>query len=176
MNVFVAGVHGVGKTYLCQRAGASLGITHASASKLIREQLALPAWNANKLVSDIEGNQRALVAAIERYADEKKEILLDGHFLLRDESGRLTEISSEVFASLNLAGVVLLEKDLEVIRRQVADRDGHEPEAEPLLEAIRAEKHRAQEVCSQLALPLAILNDPGEKEFAEVISGLFKRR
>lgn len=176
MNVFVAGVHGVGKTYMCERAGALLGVTHASASKLIREQLALPAWNTNKLVSDIQGNQRALIAAIQRYGDEQRVILLDGHFLLRDASGKLTEIPNDVFASLNLAGVVLLEKELEAIRRQIAVRDGYEPDAAPLLEAMQAERHRAQEVCSKLALPLEILNHPSEQEFSDVISGFFRLR
>jgi adenylate kinase len=174
MNVFVAGVHGVGKSYLCERAGALLGIIHASASKLIREQLALPAWNTNKLVADIQGNQRALIAAIQRYASEQSSILLDGHFVLRDASGKLTEIPDDVFSSLNLAGVVLLEKDLETIRRQVAARDGHAPDAGPLLEAMSAERRRAQEVCNKLALPLEILNDPSGEEFCDVISCFLK--
>jgi adenylate kinase len=176
MNVFVAGVHGVGKTYMCERAGALLGVIHASASKLIREQLALPVWNTNKLVSDIQGNQRALIAAIQRYGDEQRVILLDGHFLLRDASGKLTETPIDVFASLNLAGVVLLEKELEAIRRQIAARDGYEPDAAPLLDAMQAERHRAQQVCSELVLPLEILNHPSEQEFADVISGFFRLR
>ncbi|MGQ3003530.1 MAG: ATP-binding protein [Hydrogenophaga sp.] len=174
MNVFVAGVHGVGKSYLCEKAAPLLGITHASASKLIREQLALPAWNTNKLVTDIQGNQRALIAAIQRYSDEQSAILLDGHFLLRDASGQLTEIPDDVFSSLNLAGVVVLEKELEVIRRQVAARDGHSPDAEPLLEAMLSERRRAEDVCNKLALPLEILNDPKAEEFGDVISRFLK--
>ena len=35
--IFVAGIHGVGKTYLCQRLKESMGVDHFSASQLISE-------------------------------------------------------------------------------------------------------------------------------------------
>lgn len=167
MNVFVAGVHGVGKTYLCEHAVKSHGFTHASASKLIKEQLALPEWNTDKLVSDIDGNQRALIAAIQRYAKASTPILLDGHFLLRDHAGELTEIKTDVFASLNLSGVILLEKDPQIIRQQIAGRDGRDQSVESLKEAMEVERSRAEVVCKELGLPLNVLQVPTEHAFAE---------
>jgi adenylate kinase len=41
MNIFVAGVHGVGKTYLASRLPPLMS---TSASKLIREELATANW------------------------------------------------------------------------------------------------------------------------------------
>lgn len=175
MNVFVAGVHGVGKTYLCEIAAASHGFTHASASKLIKEQLALPEWNANKLVTDIDGNQRALIAAIQRYAEAKTSILLDGHFLLRDSAGELTEINTNVFASLNLSGVILLEKDAKTIRQQIASRDGRDQSLDSLKDAMEVERYRAETVCKELGLPMTVLRSPTEQGFAQVAHDYFSK-
>ena len=38
MTIFVAGIHGVGKTFLAQPAAARLGMRYATASQLIREE------------------------------------------------------------------------------------------------------------------------------------------
>ncbi|MFN3734606.1 ATP-binding protein [Comamonas testosteroni] len=176
MNVFVAGVHGVGKTYMCERVVASHGFTHASASRLIREQLALPEWRADKLVADIDGNQRALIAAIERYERANTPILLDGHFLLKDRAGVLKEISTDVFAALNLGGVILLEKDPEEIRLQIAGRDDRDQPVEHLKRAMELEKARAVVVCTELGLPLKKLKSPTEIEFAQTALRLFANK
>ena len=175
MNIFVAGVHGVGKTYLCQHAVSSHGFTHASASKLIKEQLALPEWNANKLVSDIDGNQLALIAAIQRYAKANTPILLDGHFLLRNSADELTEIKTDVFASLNLSGVILLENDPQIIRQQIADRDGLDQSLDALQTAMDSERSRAEVVCKELGLPLNILRAPTEQAFAQAAQDYFSK-
>lgn len=175
MNVFVAGVHGVGKTYICERAVASLGFNHASASQLIKEQLSLPEWSTDKLVSDIDGNQRALIAAIQRYSQAKTPILLDGHFLLRDRTGALTEIGSDVFAALNLSGVILLEKDPQTIRLQIASRDDRDQSVESLMSSMEVERSRAEVVCKELGLPLIILSTPTELGFAQAALDLFSK-
>lgn len=44
MNIFVAGVHGVGKTFLASQLPKALGLMQTSASKLIKEERALPDW------------------------------------------------------------------------------------------------------------------------------------
>lgn len=175
MNVFVAGVHGVGKTYLCEHAVKSRGFTHASASKLIKEQLALPEWKTDKLVSDIDGNQRALIAAIQRYAKAGLPILLDRHFLLRNQVGDLTEIKTEVFASLNLSGVILLEKNPQIIRQQIAGRDGRDQSLESINDAMEVERSRAEVVCKELGLPLSVLQAPTEHAFADAAQDYFSR-
>ena len=120
-----------------------------------------------KNLSDIDGNQRALIAAIQRYAKASTPILLDGHFLLRDHAGELTEIKTDVFASLNLSGVILLEKDPQIIRQQIAGRDGRDQSVESLKEAMEVERSRAEVVCKELGLPLNVLQVPTEHAFAE---------
>ena len=64
MIVFVGGIHGVGKTYLGEPVAKTLGVRHATASQLIREERGLQSWGSDKRVSDINDNQRALVSAM----------------------------------------------------------------------------------------------------------------
>ena len=44
MVIFLAGVHGVGKTFLGKPVAESLGFKHATASDLIREELGGQSW------------------------------------------------------------------------------------------------------------------------------------
>lgn len=92
MNIFVAGVHGVGKTYLASRLPSTLGLIHTSASKLIKEERAMPSWGVDKRVSDVDANQIALAAAVKRHNDAGVQLLLDGHFVLLNNNGRLSAL------------------------------------------------------------------------------------
>ena len=107
MNIFVAGVHGVGKTFLTSRLPADLGLRHTSASKLIKEEATLQTWGVDKRVGDIEGNQLALTAAVRRHNTAGERLLLDGHFVLLDTVGNFVEIPVEVFRALQFQAVVL---------------------------------------------------------------------
>ena len=88
MNVFVAGIHGVGKTYVAGRLPPSYGLLHTSASKLIREERALPEWNTDKRVADVDENQVALASAVARYNGKGGRLLLDGHFILLNNKAK----------------------------------------------------------------------------------------
>jgi adenylate kinase len=173
MNVFVAGIHGVGKTYLCERVSLGQAFKHASASKLIREQLAIPEWNSDKKVADIEGNQRALIAAIKRHSEAGTQLLLDGHFLLRDSQGELTKIPEDVFAALAFGGVILLERHPDVIRRQIERRDGRFVDVESLGAELLAEREQAVTVCRSLGIRLEIMVGPTVEEFSATVARMF---
>ena len=84
MNVFVAGVQGVGKTHLSSRIPASLGLTHTSASKLIKEERAMLTWGTDVRVSEVDANQAALSTEVSRHNSAGFHLLLDGHFVLLD--------------------------------------------------------------------------------------------
>jgi len=65
--IFVAGIHGVGKTYLCQSLKESIGIDHFSASQLISEFKREKFSSTDKSVKNINNNQELLLKAIEKY-------------------------------------------------------------------------------------------------------------
>lgn len=172
MNIFVAGVHGVGKTYLAARAAAAAGLSHTSASKLIKEELALPIWANDKRVTDVDANQRALVAAIRRYNGFGTRLLLDGHFVLLGEADEMIRLEVDVFAALRLNGVILVETDPLTVAQRIADRDKRQVSIEYLQAFMYAERDQAQMVCAQLNTPLILLVSPLPEEFAASVASL----
>lgn len=169
MNIFVAGIHGVGKTYLASRLPAGSGLIHTSASKLIREERALPDWNINKRVSDVDENQVALAAAVARHNANETALLLDGHFVLLSQSGEFLPLGPNVFKSLNLSAVLLIEDDPREIASRVSSRDGLQREGAWLETFLAKERTQAELVCRELHLPLSILVSPSDEEFANAV-------
>ena len=55
--IFISGVHGVGKTYFCNKVSQELGIKTYSASMLITEKKKKD-FSADKLIPDIDVNQQ----------------------------------------------------------------------------------------------------------------------
>ena len=172
MNIFVAGVHGVGKTYLAARLPSILGFAHTSASKLIKEERSMPSWSVDKRVSDVDANQLALATAVKRYNNTCTPLLLDGHFVLLDSSGNFVRLGTDVFGTLNISGVVLLEAEPQVIAARIQERDGRIVDIEHLTDFIAAERSQAKLVCDGLCIPMKVLVDPSSRAFAEVVSML----
>lgn len=172
MNIFVAGVHGVGKTYLAARLPSTLGFTHTSASKLIKEERAMPSWGVDKRVSDVDANQLALATAVKRYNNTGTPLLLDGHFVLLDGSGNFVRLGTDVFGTLNISGVVLLEAEPQVIAARINERDGRIVDIDHLSDFIVAERSQAKIVCDGLGIPMRVLVDPSPQAFAEAVSVL----
>ncbi len=170
MNIFIAGIHGVGKTFLASRLPASYGVTHTSASKLIRDEKMLPNWGNNKLVGDIDSNQIALATAVKRHNDGGTRLLLDGHFVLLDADGNFTRIDMEVFRSLHLDAVILIEEMPNTVAERIRQRDDRVMDPKFLVDFITAERTHAQSVCKEIGIPLDILMSPSPEIFAQAIS------
>lgn len=169
--IFLAGVHGVGKGYLGMRVCAGLGVQHLTASQLIREEKGRESWGKDKVVIDVDDNQRALIQAVERLRASRRTLLLDGHFVLRAPDGNFIRLEIEVFSALKLAGVILLSEAADKIAARLQQRDG----VRTTLDSIRAlaaeEEAHAQDVCRALGIPLAVLASPTEISLSDAIRG-----
>ncbi len=171
MNVFVAGIHGVGKTYLASRIPATCGLMHTSASKLIKEELSLPEWESGKLVADVDGNQLALAKAVARHNASGIALLLDGHFVLLGKISEFISLGADVFRTLNLSKVLLIEAEPGHVAQRVKDRDGLGRDLNWLAAFMRQEREQAQAICKELNIPLRILKSPKVDEFVGAAIG-----
>lgn len=169
MNIFVAGVHGVGKTYLASQLPVTMGLMHTSASKLIEEERTILNWGADKRVSDVDANQIALAAAVKRHNSVGTRLLLDGHFVLLNDQGEFTRLDTEVFKALKLDGVVLLEAAPDTISIRIRERDGGEVNIDHMVEFLTMERSQAQMVCHDLGISLRILHAPNLDIFVEAV-------
>lgn len=170
MNVFVAGIHGVGKTYVAGRLPPNYGLLHISASKLIREERALPEWNADKRVADVDENQLALASAVGRYNGQGVRLLLDGHFVLIDDQAQFIALAADVFRSLNLSSVVLIEAPAAIVAERLKTRDGCDRDLRWLIDFMQKEREIATATCQELRLPLRIVVSPNAAEFEQAIA------
>lgn len=175
MTVFVAGVHGVGKSYLCRLYAEKFSVIHESASGLIRKERAHADWSADKKAVDIDGNQVALQRAVHRFIAAGESLVLDGHFVLINEEAELVPVDISIFAHLGLSGVVLLEARPELIVSRLKSRDSVASAVEIDL-FIQAERAHAKLVCDALGVALKILREPDFPEFSKAVEELAAKR
>jgi adenylate kinase len=170
--IFLAGVHGVGKGFLGIPVAKALGISHFTASQLIREVKGQVTWGADKKTSDLDDNQLALLRAIGQRRLSHKTILLDGHFVLRNAQGALTPLDAKVFQALHLTGVILLTEESNVIANRLAARDKREIDVHGITELAEAESAHAKTVCHELSLTLTVIHAPTEISVTNTIKKL----
>lgn len=170
MTLFVGGVHAVGKTFALRSVCESLGVRHATASQLIKEQRGFESWTDSKQVNDVEENQRALVAAVARLEDGGESVVLDGHFVLRRGVNVHEAIGVLTFSQLRMRGVILLEAASETVAERLRQRGDASWSPAEIEDLQRRERHHAEAVCRELELPIVCLHMPSTVEVRDVIS------
>lgn len=172
MVIFLAGVHGVGKTFLGEPASKLLGFQYATASSLIRNEFGgKQSWAENKRTKNMDNNQEALISSVSRIIEKNQgPLVLDGHLVLRDEQGSLISISSDIFKRLGVSYVILLEAPSSTVAERLLVREAPQP-LEDITELAEAECKNAENICNELNIPLIKLLSPS----SEQLLSAFKR-
>lgn len=174
MIIFVSGIHGVGKTFLGAPVAQQLGIRHATASQLIREERGLQSWGADKRVSGLDENQAALILATKRVHSGGQKLLLDGHFVLRGTNGEINEIDTQVFRDLQIDAVLLLEVDIGVVIERLKARGDTSWTSSELRSLAEREEAHARRVSSALGIAFRNLLAPSERQFRDAIEAILR--
>jgi adenylate kinase len=164
MTIFVAGVHGAGKTFATKPACQKLGLVHATASQLIREERGQATWNAAKVVSDVDQNQAALISAAKRIRESGATLVLDGHLVLRRAPGDHERLSADVFRALGCSCVLLIRSPVPVLLERLRARQDMTWSEAELAEFSAAEESHGVDVAKALGIPLTILDAPNAQE------------
>lgn len=172
--IFVGGIHGVGKTTLCNLLSHSLDIKSYSSSKLI-SLIKNDNISADKKVSNIEENQNVLLSAINKLVQEEKPYLLDGHFCLINEKNKITEVPIGVFENLNIKEIFVLVDDIENILKRLEQRDSKEYQNKLINEFQEREVKWAKEVAKNIGVKCNIIDVKMENaELLGYMQGLIK--
>ena len=164
MTIFVAGVHGAGKTFATKPACQKLGLIHATASQLIQEEREQATWDHTKMVSDVDQNQAALISAVRRIRESGSILVIDGHFVLRRAPGTHERLPIDVFRALKCSSVLLIRSPVPVLLERLhARQDMSWSEAE-LADFSKAEDAHSAEVADVLGIPLKTLDSPTAQE------------
>lgn len=166
MNIiFIAGIHGVGKTTASQVMSKKLGIPHLSASNVIKEENSFAVNETSKLVANVKENQQLLINGLKKAAHNHW-ILLDGHFTMRRKSdGELENVPIEIFIDINVSAIVLYIDSPTDISDRLFARDQVRQSKESLHLHQENEITHAKYVATTLDIPLIVL-PPCEVETA----------
>ncbi|RUA80133.1 AAA family ATPase [Pseudomonas aeruginosa] len=171
MTVFVAGVHGVGKSYLCRKYASEHGVLHESASALINKERSSSSWGNDKRVRNVDENQFALKNAVDRIISDGSTLLLDGHFVLIGPECEFIYLPVFTFSDLHISAVVLVENSPSIVLDRLKARDSIGAVVD-VTEFLKAERFQAELVCKNLDVPLFVLDAPDYDEFSCVIRPL----
>ncbi|EHV5555057.1 AAA family ATPase [Vibrio parahaemolyticus] len=119
-NIFISGIHGVGKTTLSKLLSECLGLRHYSCSSLIKQYV--EKTDTGKFVSNIDKNQTLLIKAYNSIR-QTEPLILDGHLTLLDKKGKPTPIDSSVFRELDIGVFILVTDEIETTLSRLSARD-----------------------------------------------------
>ncbi len=168
MICFVAGIHAVGKSYLCSKYASESECLYRSASELIREYKG-SSWGIDKKVTNLVDNQKILIHALSKIKSEGRDLLLDGHFVLIDESEGFTKIDEDVFREMALDRIILIENTPEVIKDRFSARGVHEITFD-VTTFSKLEHEHAYHIAETLKIPITLLHAPSYEMFFNAIS------
>src|SRR5271166_600764 len=171
VTVFVAGIHGAGKSTICRELARLLGVFHATAGDLIRA-------NANdtteltvgvKAVPNVDANQLLLLSGLTAYrARNTGPLLLDGHFVLLKPDRAIAKIPVTVYEVIAPVAVLLVEADAVTIHSRLLERDKTVPPVATIADLAIQERAHAERVCGELKIPLWAVSGDGATDQAAV--------
>lgn len=167
--IFVAGIHAVGKSTVCEAIAAEFSFSHYTASQIIRGKKSSKVPISSKLVDDVAENQRLLIQGVSKIL-ANGDLLLDGHFTLQRKSdGGIEKVDVDVFRELQVGGIVVFTDNPNKIAERMLARDGITPSVEFLEKHQEAEIKQATHVAATLGLPIRILRAFDAEGFANVL-------
>lgn len=160
--IFVGGIHGVGKTTICDKLSNELSIEHYSSSDLI-SMLDSQRIKQDKRVENIQDNQNMLLEAVKCFLDKDKAYLLDGHFCLMDNDHSIQQVPIKVFELLGIKGIVVISDYESKILERLKNRDNRDYSLEFIKRFQEKEICYANQVAEQIKVPLKIVNMSNEE-------------
>ena len=172
--IFIGGVHGIGKTTLCKSVCSEFNVIHHSASELITKHSHIE-FQSSARVENIDRNQDALIGAINKYLNTNKTYLLDGHFCLFDQDGRITKMPLSTFMAISPMAIILLHDNPSNIYSRLQDRNREICDLDLLSSFQEQELHYSRSVATKLDIPCLRANPFTDREIIhEFIANLLE--
>ncbi|MEC2209118.1 ATP-binding protein [Bacillus paralicheniformis] len=120
--IFLAGIHGVGKSTLANKLKKSLDINTFSVSDLIRKS-GKSLDTITKNTTDISHNQELWKNELIKLNKRGSILLLDGHFCLLDINKNIFCLPFSTFKDTHMTKIILVENDPKITRERLLNRD-----------------------------------------------------
>lgn len=163
--IFIGGIHGVGKSYLCRKFCKELGYEHLIASELIKGHASDLEFEAkHKQARDIESNQDILVRKLQDILVPSKHYLLDGHFSLFDSKGNIQLIPISTFQAINPSVLIVLTNDPLAIKNKLKLRDNLDYDINTLKPMQSEEIEHSERVAKKLGLKVYAIDTANRED------------
>ena len=166
---FIGGIHGVGKSTVCQQICDKLDLIHLSASELIK-------WSdinedaKNKKVKNVQDTQGRLIIGLRNTVQTGKRYLLDGHYCLLNTNGEIEDIPVSTFQMINPFSLNIILGDVSEIKKRIEARDNRHYEYDLLKRMQDNELQCAKYLSEKLGV---MLNVGLQKNFTELLNSLY---
>ena len=151
--IFVGGIHGVGKSHLCQRLCEEFQYEHLVASELIKgNDFKTGSEVKQKRVKSIGPNQNILIYKLQTILEPDNHYLLDGHFTLFDSKFNVQLIPIDTFQAINPSTLVVLKDEPLAIKKRLKMRDDIDYDVNSLDSMQNAEIKHAARVAQKLGI------------------------
>lgn len=167
--VFIGGIHGVGKSTICQQICRELNIEYLSASELLKWE-DINDDTKNKKVKDIPFTQSRLIAGLSKTIQKGLFYLLDGHYCLLNEKAEVEKISIDIFIQINPKALGLILGDIKEIKTRLDLRDNKSYDLDCLKKMQNIELNYAKELSVTLKVPLFIEENKDVKKIMNHLS------
>lgn len=168
--IFVAGIHGVGKSTLCKSVIDPIGIKHLTASEIIKKYRQVHIENKTKYAADIDANQITLIEGLHQESIDKPVVVLDGHFALLNGHGEIVAIDTTIFSQLSLSAIVVIIDEPTKIEERLLSRDGKGYGVNRLSKMQDIELQQATEVAHALDVPLLTIDFRIEEDPSSILA------
>ncbi|MEK4063267.1 MULTISPECIES: ATP-binding protein [Paenibacillus] len=159
--IFVGGIHGVGKTTICNELTKYFNIDLYSASNIIA-QTKQQSFTSNKFIADINSNQEFLAEGLKQINSKNKYGLLDGHFCLLNKGGKITKLSDKVFSDIRPLAFIVVTDDILKISTRLQKRDNKKYDLDFLDNFQIEEIAHATSIANQFSTSLYIFNNSND--------------
>lgn len=168
--IFIGGIHGVGKSTMCNELSKKCNMAEYSCGTLIRKVNDKLLRKEDKRVHNINMTQNALIQGVKEFVQESN-IILDGHFCLLNDSKSVERIPEYVFEELKPAIIIVLVRDAIEIEKSLLARDNIDYTYDILNAFQQKEILYAKELATKLNIPFCKYDvNNGIKELYEWIS------
>ena len=154
--IFLGGVHGSGKSYLCSKIYETTKTPFYTASELISNFKKLGFKNG-KLTPNIDDNQLILIKCVEQISEPQ--FILDGHLCLLNEAKQICKISKDIIQILKPSLILIKTSSPDEIKRRLADRDNQDYDIDFINKFQNSELDYANELSQDLNIPMVEITD-----------------
>lgn len=165
-TVYLSGVHGVGKTTLCNAVAQQIQVKHVTASSLLDKY----AFRYKQYAKSVKGGESEFICqCIEEMLMVVPFLLVDSHCVLVDRQNNIVKVDREIFRRIRVQGIVLLVDTVDRIQERLWQRDGELIECDTINELQDAELEYSGVVANMLGVKRKII-DVSKVDFASMVT------